>query len=73
MNIKIYGLDDCVYCNLILHALKKANLSWEVDTSNLDEFNKLYPGKEYPSVVIDDEFIGGAPALIKYLTEKQLL
>jgi len=73
MKIKIYGLDDCVYCKLILHALKKANLEWEVDRSNLDEFNKLYPGKEYPSVIIDGEFIGGAPALIKYLDAKGLI
>jgi len=73
MKIKIYGLDDCVYCKLILHTLKKANLNWEIDPSNLDEFNKIYPGKEYPSVVIDDEFIGGAPALIKYLDEKGLI
>lgn len=73
MKVTIYGLDDCIYCKLILHALKKANLKWEVNTSTLDEFNQIYPGKEYPSVVIDDEFIGGAPALIKYLDEKRLL
>lgn len=73
MKVVIYGLDDCGYCKLILHALKKANLNWESNGANLNEFNQLYPGKEYPSVVINDEYIGGAPALIKYLTEKNLL
>ena len=73
MNVEIYGLDDCKYCQLICHALKKANLSWTSNSMNIQEFQKLYPEMEYPSVVIDGECIGGAPALVKYLTEKNLL
>lgn len=73
MKVVVYGLDACIYCKLILHSLKKANLTWESSDASLDEFHQLYPGKEYPSVIIDNKFIGGAPALIHYLTEENLL
>jgi len=73
MNIEVYGLDDCTYCQLIRHALKKANLPWSENHMDVQDFQKVYPGKEYPSVIIDGDCIGGAPALINYLTEKKLI
>ena len=73
MKVDVYGLDDCTYCKLIRHALKKADLSWQEHSIDVQEFHKLYPDQEYHAVTIDDVYIGGAPAIVKYLTEKKLI
>lgn len=72
MKVKLYTLQNCVYCLLSKDLLNKKNISFE--EINLEEnyllFDELFIRHNYskvPMIFINDEFIGGYTELNKYL------
>ncbi len=77
MNIKIYTLDTCVYCNLAKDILKKNNLKYEEiklekNNDNLKKLIEKTKCKTVPQIFVNENFIGGYTDL-KELIEKGIL
>ena len=79
MKIKIYSINNCVYCTKAKHLVKSLGLEYE--EKKLEEFesvDKMFEDigkvvRAMPQIKIDDNLIGGYNQLVEYLADKKLV
>ena len=62
--IKIYGKDNCAYCNMAKQLCESKGLEFEymhlnVDYTQEEFFEKFPTARTFPQIIMDGEAIGG--------------
>lgn len=70
--IKIYGKDNCAYCNMAKQLCESKGLEFEYMHLNVDytqdEFFEIFPtARTFPQIIKDEEKIGGFDQLRELL------
>ena len=77
LNVIVYSMSDCIYCNKVKHLLKYYNISFEevkLSSTERIKFYEKYTDEEndilvnsMPQVFINDELIGGYTKTLSHL------
>ncbi len=78
MNVKIFKKNFCPHCTEVRNVLTERNINFqETDLSDDEElFEKLKKAtlqQTFPYVFVDDNFVGGAEELKRYLLLREIL
>jgi len=75
MDIQIYSIPGCTYCNKLRRLLERDNLPYiQTTVSDKSEFKEQHVNcTGFPWVYIDGEEIGGLMETAKFLVEKGLV
>ena len=77
MEILVYSVPGCKFCNYAKELFERAGVSWEeivcID-ENDGRLQRDYPGaSSYPHVIIDGEVIGGLTETARFFLQKGLV
>lgn len=78
MNIKFYGLPDCIGCKHLKELFSRAKTEYQEillsDNLLIEEFQKKYPNiQQLPYVIIDEVPVGGLIETVKYFVENKIV
>lgn len=76
MNIKIYTINNCIFCKLAKDLLKKNNIKYDETIINNDnifeELKEKTKHKTLPQIFINEKFIGGYMELKKIIENNRI-
>ena len=81
MDIKVYTMKGCGFCDKMKELVRRANLEYtevmidrDVTAQEYFDTNGPHPArKQFPQMVIDDELIGGLTPAVKYFVQHKLI
>ncbi len=76
MNVEIYTINDCIFCQLAKELLKKKNIKYNEiiitsDNNILDKLKDKTKHKTLPQIFINNKFIGGYMELKKIIKNNE--
>lgn len=76
MNVEIYTINDCIFCQLAKELLKKKNIKYNEiiitsDNNILDKLKDKTKHKTLPQIFINNKFIGGYMELKKIIENNE--